>query len=87
MFYRRKVLLYLLQVFDGEYKFRYVFEIEKGKVSKLMIEDWEIGQLYWNTLASNEGDENKAIAAVKLKYFDKFTTENNLHLQLAWLTQ
>lgn len=64
------------------YKFKYVFEDEEGKVSKLMIEDWEIGQLYWNTLASSEGDENKAIAAVKLKYFDKFTKENDLHLFL-----
>lgn len=64
------------------YKFRYVFEDEDGKISKLMIEDWEIGQLFWKTLSSNEGDENKAIAAVKLKYFDKFTTENDLHLFL-----
>lgn len=64
------------------YKFRYVFEDEEGKVSKLMIEDWEIGELYWKTLASNEGDEHKAIAAVKLKYFEKFTKENDLHLFL-----
>jgi len=54
------------------YKFKYVFEDEEGRISRLMIEDWEIGQLYWNTLASNEGDENKAIQAVKVKYFDKF---------------
>lgn len=64
------------------YKFRYVFQDEEGTVSKLMIEDWEIGQLYWNTLASNEGNEQKAIEAVRLKYFTKFTKENDLHLFL-----
>ncbi|RZK60287.1 MAG: hypothetical protein EOO91_01950 [Pedobacter sp.] len=64
------------------YKFRYVFEDDNGKVSKMMIEDWEIGQLFWNTLASSEGDESKAISAVKLKYYEKFTKENDLHLFL-----
>jgi hypothetical protein len=33
------------------YKFSYVFEDIEGKHSKLMIEDWEIGQLFWNCLA------------------------------------
>jgi hypothetical protein len=30
------------------YKFYYKFQDEKGRESRLMIEDWEIGQLYWN---------------------------------------
>jgi len=64
------------------YKFKYIFEDEKGKVSRMMIEDWELGQLYWNSYATHEGDENKAIADVKLKYYDKFTKENDLHLFL-----
>src|SRR5687767_12623090 len=32
------------------YKFSYVFTDETGKQRKLMIEDWEIGALYWNCL-------------------------------------
>lgn len=30
------------------FKFHYKFEDENGKPSRLMIEDWEIGALYWN---------------------------------------
>ncbi|CAN5301133.1 hypothetical protein BH23BAC3_BH23BAC3_18790 [soil metagenome] len=39
------------------YKFKYVFEDCNGNVSRMMIEDWEIGQLYWNSLRRYEGDE------------------------------
>ncbi|RZK76253.1 MAG: hypothetical protein EOO85_11820 [Pedobacter sp.] len=64
------------------YKFKYVFEDEQGKISKMMIEDWEIGELYWKSLAAHEGDEHKAISAVKNQYFTKFTNKNDLHLFL-----
>jgi len=64
------------------YKFCYVFEDIKGKQSKLMIEDWEIGQLYWNCLASRKGNEEKAVENVKKKYFDNFAKTKDVHLFL-----
>ena len=54
------------------YKFSYRFKDVQGKESKLMIEDWEIGALYWNCLRSSQGDEAKAICKVKMKYWDEF---------------
>lgn len=53
-----------------------------GKQSKMMIEDWEIGQLYWNCLTSHEGNESKAVEDVKKKYFDDFAKTKDLHLFL-----
>jgi len=47
-----------------------------------MIEDWEIGQLYWNCLRRHEGDEAKACADVKKKYFDDFAKTKDLYLFL-----
>jgi len=54
------------------YKFSYVFQDKRGKQSKLMIEDWEIGALYWNCLKSSNGDEEQAIKKVRQKYWDRF---------------
>jgi hypothetical protein len=64
------------------YKFSYLFEDESGTESCLMIEDWEIGQLYWNCLAKYEGDEAKACADVRKKYMDDFACTKDLHLFL-----
>jgi len=47
------------------YKFKYRLEDEDGRESNLMIEDWEIGALYWNCLRQAEGDEEEAIAKVR----------------------
>ncbi|MDR1884378.1 MAG: hypothetical protein LBR26_16610 [Prevotella sp.] len=63
------------------YKFSYQFKDEAGTESCLMIEDWEIGQLYWNCLAKYEGDESKA-ADVRKKYFDDFAQTKDLYLFL-----
>ena len=54
------------------YKFSYVFTDETGKQRKLMIEDWEIGSLYWNCLRAAEGNEAVALQKVKQKYEDEF---------------
>lgn len=43
------------------YKFKYRFEDDEGRSSKMTIEDWEIGALYRNCLAAAEGDEHVAI--------------------------
>lgn len=50
------------------YKFFYKFEDVNGTQSTLMIEDWEIGALYWNCLKTYAGDETKADQQVKDKY-------------------
>ena len=62
------------------YKFSYLFKDEEGKESCLMITDWEIGQLYWNSL--NKYDEETAIQKVKEKYWDNFANKKDLHLFL-----
>jgi len=64
------------------YKFSFIFEDDEGKQSKLMIEDWETGQLYWNCLAKHEGNEKKAIEDVKYKYFEDFAKTKDLHFFL-----
>ncbi len=64
------------------YKFKYVFEACNGNVSRMMIEDWEIGQLYWNSLRRHEGDEELAIEDVRKKYFDDFAKTKDLYFYL-----
>lgn len=54
------------------YKFSYIFSTEDGKVRKLMIEDWELGMLYWNCLKLCNNNEEEACKKVKEKYFDEF---------------
>ena len=64
------------------YKFSYTFLDDASKASTLMIEDWEIGQLYWNCLARHNGDEKLACQDVKKKYFDNFARTKDLYLFL-----
>ena len=47
-----------------------------------MIEDWEIGTLFWKCLKKHEGNEAKALADVKRKYFDDFAKTKDLYLFL-----
>ena len=58
------------------YKFRYRFEDEEGLESTLMIEDWEIGALYWNCLRGADGDEAEAVEKVRQKYLDEFAARD-----------
>jgi hypothetical protein len=64
------------------YKFSYHFEDIRGVKSILMIEDWELGQLYWNCLKRHNGDEQKAIQDVRSKYFEDFAKTKDLYLFL-----
>lgn len=64
------------------YKFFYKFVDEAGKVSRMMIEDWEIGQLYWNCLRDAHGDEKVALQKVKEKYYHSFVTNHDIYLFL-----
>ena len=58
------------------YEFSYKFEDEKGKISTLMISDWEIGMLYFNCLKWTNNDEPEAVKQVKTKYLDFFSTRD-----------
>jgi len=58
------------------YKFSYKFQDCKGKESTLMIEDWEIGMLYWNCLKQTDGDESEALKLVRKKYIDEFSNKD-----------
>lgn len=64
------------------YKFSYKFSDETGREATLMIEDWEIGMLYWNCLRRHEGNEKQACADVKNKYLDDFAKTKDLYLFL-----
>lgn len=64
------------------YKFKYRFKDNEGKMSNMMIEDWETGQLFWNCLARHEGNEEKAIADVRKKYLDDFAKTKDLYFFL-----
>lgn len=49
-----------------------------------MIEDWELGQLYWNCLRKYDGHdaEKKACIDVKKKYLNDFAKTKDIHLFL-----
>jgi hypothetical protein len=64
------------------YKFFYRFTDDEGVESKLMIEDWEIGALYWNCLKKADGDENIALKKVREQYEDNFIKTIDLYLFL-----
>lgn len=64
------------------YKFSYKFISDDDIERTLMIEDWEIGALYWNSLKRYEGDEFRACNDVKKKYFDDFAKTKDLYLFL-----
>lgn len=63
------------------YKYSYRFFCEgETKPRTLMIEDWEIGALYWNCLKQVGGDEIEANKLVRKKYFEEFLYKKELHL-------
>ena len=66
------------------FKFSYRFKDDEGTISKLMIEDWEIGALYWKMLAKYDGHdrETKACEDVKKKYWNDFVLTKDLYLFL-----
>jgi len=58
------------------YKFSYKFRDCNDRESTLMIEDWEIGMLYWNCLEQAGGNESNALKLVKKKYIDEFSKKD-----------
>lgn len=63
------------------YKFFYKFIDSNGKECNMMIEDWEIGELFWKCL-SRRRDEKKAIEDVKNKYFNDLALTKDIHFYL-----
>jgi len=62
------------------YKFSYRFLSDgDDKPHQMMIEDWEVGMLFWNCLKRTDGDEFAAKQLVKQKYFDEFTSQKDLY--------
>lgn len=64
------------------YKFYYRFTDDSGVESKLMIEDWEIGALYWNCFRNAGGNETMALKKVKEQYEDSFIKKKDLYFFL-----
>jgi hypothetical protein len=62
------------------FKFRYRFIDDAGKISSMMIEDWEIGQLYWS--CRKTADPQEAANKVRQKYLNDFARTKDLHLFL-----
>lgn len=61
------------------YKFFYKFKDSTGKQRRLMIEDWEIGALFWNCLRAAEGNEFEALEKVKEQYETNFISNKDVH--------
>jgi len=61
------------------FKFYYHFLSSNGTDHKLMIEDWELGALYWKYA---EQGSHIACQKVKQKYFDDFAKTKDLHFFL-----
>lgn len=68
------------------YKFSYVFTTEDGQKRDLMIEDWEIGQLYWNCLKTY-GNEKIACEKVREQYWDNMVFNKDLYFFLGTTQQ
>lgn len=61
------------------YKFFYRFKDDQGRESRLMIEDWEVGALYWNCLRSSNNDAGLALQKVREKYENEFLTKRDIY--------
>lgn len=61
------------------YKFRYKFKDETGKSRELMITDWEIGALFWNSLRRHNNNETMAVEDVKNKYLHDLVNNRDIH--------
>ncbi len=69
------------------YKFFYRFTDELGKSSRMMIEDWEIGALYWNCLQAAKNDEETALQKLREKFEYEFITKKDIYFFLGTTKQ
>lgn len=70
------------------YKYSYRFT-GRGDIKprELVIEDWEIGALFWNCLKRTDGNEKAANQLVRDKYFDTFREKKDISLFLGTTLQ
>lgn len=61
------------------YKFRYSFKEENGKKRELIITDWELGALFWNSMKRHNNNETKAVEDVRKKYLEQLVNDRNIH--------
>jgi len=62
------------------YKYSYKFLTEgDNKPRKLMIEDWELGALYWRSYYENGQDEVVANRQVRKRYAEEFLSRKELY--------
>lgn len=64
------------------YNFYYRFKDINGLESRQLIEDWEVGALYWNCLRKYKCTEDKAIEHVKNKFLTDFANNKDLYFFL-----
>lgn len=64
------------------YEFSYVFKSDDGKQRKLMIEDWEVCQLYRRYIQDYRLTELDACRKVREKYLDDFARKKDLYFFL-----
>lgn len=62
------------------WKFSYTIQDDEERESTMMIEDWEIGELYWNCLRTSTSPE-QAAEKVRDKYLREFASKD-IHLYL-----
>lgn len=67
------------------YKFKYKFLDDKWKESCLMVEDWEVWELFWRYWQDIK-NEKYALEKVRQKYFDDFAKTKDLHF-FVWTTR
>ncbi|MPN39522.1 hypothetical protein SDC9_187050 [bioreactor metagenome] len=58
------------------YRYSYRFTTADGKEHTMMIEDWEVGVLYWNCLMSCDGNRDAANIKVRDKYMKMAKNKN-----------
>jgi len=65
------------------YKYFYRFLTEGDRQPrKIMIEDWELGALFWKCYYQYQRDETYANEQVKKKFFDEFVAKKDLYFFL-----
>lgn len=68
----------VIRVRKVPYKFTFHFTTRDGKARSMMVEDWEIGALFWRCIRSACGDEAQACEKVRAKLLNLATT-TDLH--------
>lgn len=69
------------------YDFIYVFRSENGKIHKMKIIDWEVGQLYRKYIHQYKVSEEEACKKVKEKFFEYFAKKRDLYFFLGTTLQ